>query len=68
MTRPPASRALPAFLCLLAALSAGCDRPGNRTDTARESGAGKTLIRTACSDEAYAPFLKIVEDYSSRRD
>lgn len=68
MTRPPASRALPAFLCLLAALSAGCDRPGNRTETARETGAGKTLIRAACSDEAYAPFLKIVEDYSSRRD
>jgi len=67
MTRPPVSRALPAFFCLLAALAAACDRPKSKVERVPESGEAGTILKVAASDEAYAAFLKIVDDYSSRR-
>ncbi len=68
MTRPPVSRVLPAFLCLLAALCAACDRPKNKVEIISETGEGTTVLKVASSDEAYAAVLKIIEEYSSRRN
>ncbi len=67
MTRPPVSRVLPALLCVLAALSAGCDTPKNKVEIVSETGEEKAVIKVASSDEAYATILKIVAEYSSRR-
>ncbi len=68
MKRSPVFRAIPAFLCLLAALAAACDRPKGNVDVVSETGEEKKVIRVASSDEAYAAVLKIVAEYSSRRN
>ncbi len=68
MTIRPAVRDLAALLCLLAASSAACDRPRNTVEIVSEARDEKAVVRVASSDEAYAAFLKIVEEYSSRRN
>ncbi len=68
MKRPPAPGLLAAFLCLLAVLPAACERPRSDVDVVTEIADEKVVIKIASSDEAYGALLKIVADYSSRRN
>ncbi len=68
MTAHPAFRALGAALCLAAALVPACDRPKNAVEIVSDAEERKAVIKVASSDAAYAAFLKIVEEYSSRHN
>ncbi len=68
MTGFPAIRALAAVLGVSIALFPACDRPKNAVEIVSEAGEQKAVIKVASSEDAYAAFLKIVEEYSSRRN
>ncbi len=68
MTGHPAVRALAAVLGLAVALCPACDRPKSTVEVVSEAGEQKAVIKVASSEDAYAAFLKIVEDYSSRHN
>ncbi len=67
MTGHPAVRALAAVLGLAVALCPACDRPKSTVEVVSEAGEQKAVIKVASSEDAYAAFLKIIDEYSSRR-